>query len=47
MDKWYNNYVIAEQTRNEREGHLFNVFALWNRLSGIGTDISRPFENGE
>lgn len=39
MDKWYNNYVIAEQTRNAREGHLFNVFTLWNRLSGIGETL--------
>lgn len=28
-----------EQERNETEGHLFNVFALWNRLSGIGETL--------
>lgn len=39
MHEWYNEFVIAEQERNETEGHLFNVFALWNRLSGIGETL--------
>lgn len=39
MYQWYKESVIAEQERNEREGHLFNVFALWNRLSGIGETL--------
>lgn len=39
MHEWYNEFVITEQKRNETEGHLFNVFALWNRLSGIGETL--------
>lgn len=39
MHEWYNEFVIAELKRNEAEGHLFNVFALWNRLSGIGETL--------
>lgn len=39
MYEWYKNFVIAEQVRNGTEGHLFNVFALWNRLSGIGETL--------
>lgn len=39
MYKWYKDFVIAEQERNETEGHLFNVFALWNQLSGIGETL--------
>jgi len=37
--RWYKDFVIAEQARNGVEGHLFNVFALWNRLSGIGETL--------
>lgn len=39
MYQWYKDYVIAEQERNEAEGHLFNVFTLWHRLSGIGETL--------
>ncbi len=39
MYQWYKKYVIAEQERNEVEGHLFNVFILWNRLSDIGETL--------
>ena len=35
----YKEFVIAEQERNEVEGHLFNVFELWNRSCGISTTI--------
>lgn len=37
-EQWYHNRLEAEKT-NVYDGHLFNVFSLWNRFSHISEPI--------
>lgn len=35
MEQWYRKWIIEDEGKHKIDGHNFNVFSLWNRISHI------------